>query len=69
MRQRAVTAEDISLTLRDFDMTYPGDSDGLTVLKLFPSGRILKVWIAESSLDLDPLTIKSVAWKDKDEHH
>jgi len=63
MKQRAVTVEEISFTLRNFDLTYPGNDNGLAVLKLFPDGRILKVWIAESSLHIDPLTIKSVAWE------
>jgi hypothetical protein len=66
MLQRSVTVQEISTTLRNFDLTYPGDNDGLTVLKLFPDGRMLKVWIAESSLDQDPLTIKSVAWEGRE---
>ena len=63
MKQRSVTVSDISYTLRNYELTLPGDSDGLAVLKTFPDGRILKVWIVENSMACDPLTIKSVAWK------
>jgi hypothetical protein len=64
MEECFVTVFDISITLRDFDLTYPGKDNGLTVIERFPNGRMLKVWVAEGSLHLDPLTVKSVAWED-----
>jgi len=67
MQRRRVSEERVRATLRDPDITQPGDDGARTFVKRFDEG-VLKVW-AYRPIDVenDEIVVKSTAWRECDD--
>jgi len=64
MQQRGISEEDIVFALEHHDFAAPGAGGGTLIMRRFPDGRELKVWISGTLPIRNRVIIKSAAWRD-----
>lgn len=65
MRERGITELDVRTALRNYHLSTQTPKNSIKYVGVSPDGRReLNVWVLPPGITADPVTVKTVAWKD-----